>query len=181
MSKSMFKGLYKLCECGCNTLIPMINKRKKFARFFYNHHNKGENNPNFKGITIEDNKYELIYSPHHPFRDYKKRVRKHRLILEKYLSEKYNMVIYILPYFDVHHIDGNPSNNDPNNLIAIPRRIHASIHFLKDFSNRFCSDCGSNVTSSEKRKNDKIYAHWYRDGKGGYLCRKCNTSNSSLP
>lgn len=178
MSKSLFRGLYRSCECGCGTLIPIINKRnKRFLRFVNYHQSRGPNNPNFKGVTTENNKYDLIYSPKHPFKDYKNRVRKHRLILEQYLSKKYNMTIFILPYFDVHHIDGNTHNNDPLNLMPIPRRQHASLHFTKDKSNRKCSTCGSKTTYMEKRKNGKLYPHWHGDGRGGYWCVKCNTKN----
>ena len=34
--------------------------------------------------------------------------------------------------FDVHHIDGNRSNNDPDNLIAIPRKLHQELHVAKN-------------------------------------------------
>lgn len=30
--------------------------------------------------------------------------------------------------WDVHHIDGDRLNNEPSNLIAIPKKIHAEIH-----------------------------------------------------
>lgn len=30
--------------------------------------------------------------------------------------------------FHVHHIDGNHKNNDPTNLIAISKELHARIH-----------------------------------------------------
>lgn len=35
--------------------------------------------------------------------------------------------------FDVHHIDGNRSNNDIMNLVAIPRNVHRSYHFHEIF------------------------------------------------
>lgn len=36
----------------------------------------------------------------------------------------------ILPYYEVHHIDKNPLNNDPNNLISIPKEFHEELHYL---------------------------------------------------
>lgn len=32
------------------------------------------------------------------------------------------------PEEDIHHIDGNPSNNDPVNLIALSRSDHMKLH-----------------------------------------------------
>lgn len=171
--KKLFTGIYKHCQCNCGKLIPFINKQGKPARFYYNHHGKGPNNYNFKGITFEDGKYELIHSPSHPYKDYKNRVRKHRLVLEQYLSKKYNMKIFILPYFDVHHIDGNTKNNNPLNLTYLHRRQHTSITFTKDMSNRKCSVCRTNRTDKEKRKNGKIYPHWYGNDNIGISCGKC--------
>lgn len=39
--------------------------------------------------------------------------------------------------FDVHHLDGDRSNNDPDNLVLIERRDHAVMH---GFSERFVRD-----------------------------------------
>ena len=36
----------------------------------------------------------------------------------------------------VHHIDNNRLNNHPDNLIALPRRVHDAIHRLKFIPNR---------------------------------------------
>ena len=30
--------------------------------------------------------------------------------------------------YDIHHIDGNGHNNDPNNLVALPRSTHIRLH-----------------------------------------------------
>lgn len=34
--------------------------------------------------------------------------------------------------YDVHHIDGDKSNNNIDNLIAIPRELHINIHDMMD-------------------------------------------------
>ena len=46
----------------------------------------------------------------------------HRLIYEDYYK------CTLLPSTDIHHIDGNPRNNDPSNLQAISHSDHISLH-----------------------------------------------------
>lgn len=41
--------------------------------------------------------------------------------------EKYHNAC-LLPGIHIHHLDGNPWNNDPNNLLAVTRREHYLIH-----------------------------------------------------
>lgn len=44
----------------------------------------------------------------------------------------------IPPKWDIHHVDGNKLNNDTDNLIALPHRVHFAIHefFGKDLPTR---------------------------------------------
>lgn len=61
----------------------------------------------------------------------------HRLIMEKILGRR------LLPTEDVHHIDKNPRNNDPSNLIVLPEREHHLLHLeeRKTMYNRKCVHC----------------------------------------
>jgi hypothetical protein len=126
---------------------------------------------NSEGRSQRDKRgYMTIVSTTHPFRDKRNRIYEHRVILEKYLSEKYGRETYILPYFDVHHIDGNKKNNDPLNLTYLHRREHTTIDNLIDMSNRVCSNCGCKKTPLNKKGRPK----WHSDKKGvGWLCNKC--------
>ncbi len=46
----------------------------------------------------------------------------HRKIAEEKIGRK------LLPGEEVHHIDGNHFNNDPNNIIILSKSEHAKIH-----------------------------------------------------
>lgn len=50
--------------------------------------------------------------------------------------------------FDVHHIDGNRSNNDIMNLVAIPRNVHRSYHSHEMFlGEKLCFTVNCNPAS----------------------------------
>lgn len=70
--------------------------------------------------------YEIKISPH-------KRQKYHRYIMEQYLGRK--LVTNEL----VHHIDGNPSNNDIKNLKIVTRTEHRKEH--KQIIEKTCLWC----------------------------------------
>ena len=72
----------------------------------------GENNSNWKGGRWADKDgYILVYSPEHPYRSKDKRVREHRLVMEKHLGR------YLKPSEKTHHLNGKTSDNRIENLI----------------------------------------------------------------
>lgn len=62
------------------------------------------------GRTIDKHGYVLVKSPDHPHRTAAGYVREHRLVMERVLGR------YLERREVVHHIDGDPANNDPANL-----------------------------------------------------------------
>lgn len=77
----------------------------------------GSDNPAWKGGRRKMRGYVCIYAPDHPYAVRDKRrssgsgyVFEHRLAMEKKLGR------YLKPKEVVHHIDGNPTNNLPENL-----------------------------------------------------------------
>ena len=71
----------------------------------------GELHPDWKGGVKMSKGYRYIYSPLHPFRTKQNYVAEHRLVMEQKIQR------YLLPKEVVHHIDGNPLNNEIENLV----------------------------------------------------------------
>ena len=87
---------------------------------------KSETNPNWKGgkRTKSDTGYIEIYSPNHPNANKRNCVYEHQLIMEKHIGR------YIRKGEVVHHIDGNKSNNDINNLMLLTNSDHIKLHAI---------------------------------------------------
>lgn len=80
------------------------------------HSHPGSRNPAWKGGSYLDaDGYVLLYAPAHPHATKAGRVREHRLVMEKSIGR------YLLPTEIVHHIDGNRSNNNIENLELFAR------------------------------------------------------------
>jgi hypothetical protein len=62
------------------------------------------------GRTVDKTGYILLKRPNHPYANHSGYVREHRLVMEAKLGR------YMTPVEVVDHIDGNPANNDPDNL-----------------------------------------------------------------
>jgi len=97
----------------------------------------------------------------------------------KYLIEiKYGRKL--APDETVHHIDGNPKNNDYSNLQVITRSEHAKrdVHRLKPKTFR-CPMCGKTFSLSGKKLHDAILNRKY--GRAGPFCsKKCAGRYSRL-
>ena len=73
------------------------------------------------GRVVDKSGYVLIRKPEHPRCTKSGYVREHRLIAETVLGR------YLRPEEVVHHIDDDPGNNDPSNLIVYPTNaVHIS-------------------------------------------------------
>lgn len=81
------------------------NKDKRYPQI------SGKKHPKWKIGEWINRGYIYSYSPNHPY-NVKHYVRKHRLVIEKYLNR------YLLPNESVHHIDGDKQNNNKFNLMA---------------------------------------------------------------
>jgi hypothetical protein len=93
-------------SCGCYS-VEQLNKRQHLIK-----RRHSENHPNYKGGHIRKDGYLLVSE---------KGVLTyaHRVIMEKKLNRKLS--------FDetIHHIDGNRSNNNIENLLLISRSEHS--------------------------------------------------------
>ena len=128
------------CKCGCNKQMPLKSRTGHYLnRYIHGHNAVGKTNYFYKDGRSKKprkNPYLKTYINNHPFRSACNRVYNHRLSLEQYYSEKFGIPIYILPYFDVHHIDHNTRNNHWSNLIMIPRRQHHIDHGKEMYSKK---------------------------------------------
>lgn len=115
--------------------------------------------------------YRIVYG--HPRANSEGAVYLHILIAEEKLGR------YLLPEEVVHHIDGNKTNNDPNNLMVFYTKAdHSSFHQNGcDMNSITLLPCGSwisNVLSTrcpicEKKKS-----------KNAITCYKCRPSQSNI-
>lgn len=112
---------------------------------------------------IDKDGYILIWQPKHPFRNNNNLVREHRLVYEKY----YNCIL--LPYTQIHHINGIRNDNRIENLTPCYNGQHTNKYHKKDMSDRSCLLCGSNKTILRKRNNQPIWFK-YLDS---FICHSC--------
>lgn len=77
----------------------------------------GSKNPAYKGGTVVyTNGYVCI-------RGQKTKIAEHRYIMEKYLERKLNR------WEEVHHLDGNKTNNKLENLFLLDKKNHSRQHY----------------------------------------------------
>lgn len=104
---------------------------------------KGKNNSSWKSDEMITNLgYKQIRVLSHPFRNKKGYVFEHRLIAERYLLNEYNSIEidgkkYLKPEFEVHHIDEDKLNNNPNNLLVLTKSEHITLHNKKKWKELF--------------------------------------------
>lgn len=101
---------YKFCSRKChakNILCnPEVRKKRKYI--------SGENNPKWKGGTIRKDGYKLTIIKG-------KREYEHRFIMEEYLGRK------LIGEENIHHINGNRSNNRIENLKLYSNKAEHSL------------------------------------------------------
>lgn len=71
---------------------------------------------------VSNNGYLCLFLPNHPEAMRNGYVRVHRMVMADHLGRK------LLPTEEVHHKDGNPTNNDLSNLELIDGGEHTRLH-----------------------------------------------------
>jgi hypothetical protein len=113
------------CECGCGQPTKRLTrqspargmKKGEFHRYVVGHHMRN------RGVTHQHSDgYVMVYAPDHP-RAHGHSVYEHFLVAEKALGR------FLKHPEEVHHVDGNPANNTPSNLVVCPNRAyHMLLH-----------------------------------------------------
>jgi len=74
----------------------------------------GERNPNWRGgRTVTSHGYVLVKRPEHPLADVRGYVYEHRIVAEEQLGRP------LEPGEQVHHLNGDKSDNHPENLEVV--------------------------------------------------------------
>ena len=115
--------------------------------------------------------YIKVQAMGHHRADHNGSVYEHVLIMERYLGRA------LIPNVDdIHHKNGNKSDNRLENLELLSHGAHLSLSKGKaqvDMSNRICSICQSRETGKQKQKIG-IRPHWLYDKVTGILiCSRC--------
>jgi hypothetical protein len=154
------------CECGCGERIKEIGIDGRKRRFKIHHNVKRENNPNWTGgRIIHSSGYIHVLKHEHPYADVNGYVKEHRLVVEKHLGR------YLEEYEEVHHINGNKTDNRIENLELMTDSEHTTLHNMIDMSDRKCLICNSDQTYRNQLGN----LCWFRHPitKEEWLCNIC--------
>lgn len=127
------------CMCGkeMNIKPSHLKRRKCCSKKCDNRRREnmyaGEGNPNYGnrqekaapwkgGRRVSNYGYILLHMPDHPMARPDGYILEHRLVMSEYLGR------LLEKDEDIHHIDGNKKNNDPNNLELMTRSEHMRLH-----------------------------------------------------
>lgn len=144
------------CLCGCGTEIKIMTSTYEkglghWLQKYKSGHNprnypknlpKREKHHNWKsGIGKMSTDYLGVRRLHHKFVEKNGYVLEHRYRMELMLGR------YLTEEEVVHHIDGNPKNNEESNLMLfVNHSEHMTYERTKDMSKRSCKICGSKKT-----------------------------------
>lgn len=120
------------CACGCGQFIPEFKpcgeprySRSKDGKFYVSGHNPlptGNSHHNWKGGKYISNGYVRVLFPEHARTDQDSYVLEHILIWE-HIHGPLN------PNEEIHHINGDRSDNRIENLIALTKHMHHKLHY----------------------------------------------------
>lgn len=105
-----------------------------------------------------------------------KKVRTHRWLMEQKLGRE------LLPSEHVHHINGNPLDNRPENLIVLLSAAHMRLHKQSFPDVKTCVVCGSPFTVNPRKRSrnkccgDPCAAKMRADGRRAQASRKSRKS-----
>jgi HNH endonuclease len=109
--------------------------------------------------------------PKYPLSDSNGHIYEHRFIFQE--SNR----VCLLPWYDIHHINGVKTDNRIENLQPLMRSEHTRLTNPRkiDMSDRKCFECKSNESRIVKRTKGILSQLWYKhkDITGQFLCNSC--------
>ncbi len=175
------------CRCGCGNIKPLIDPHGE-ERYFINGHNnfgkRGDKTPGWKGGISWSGEYLILYKPEHPQSNKLGYVLLHRFVYEYFHN------VCILPWIEIHHINGKTTDNHKHNMILLSKPEHCKISVdgkrgkknyykkmesnhlkrkrIKDHSKTVCIICKSDKTNLYKNGKPKWHTH-----ENEYKCDTC--------
>lgn len=122
---------YSLFKCPvCNNLVERIRKDGLKAKACSHKCSRTGKRRGAYKEKVEISGYLYIYTPEHPDATKSGYVAEHRLIAEKKLVRR------IMKHEDVHHINGNKHDNNPENLEVLTSSEHSRLHALEGWRDK---------------------------------------------
>lgn len=111
------KNLLIECACGCGGIRHLFDKKRRIHPFINGHNPIGKPSGNWRGARyINKRGYAGVWD-HKRYRF----IPEHRKVFE----DHYNCML--LPWIDIHHIDGNRLNNAISNLQPLIHGRHSAL------------------------------------------------------
>lgn len=113
-----------LCLCGCGKKVNPYRNSGLYYLYLNNHHPHPTKEKHYfwKGGRKNHEGYILILLRDHPFASVDGYVYEHRLMMERHLGRN------LRHDEDVHHLNGNKSDNRIGNLLLVPHDKHVLLH-----------------------------------------------------
>jgi endogenous inhibitor of DNA gyrase (YacG/DUF329 family) len=114
------------CGATVNKYPSQIRERNFCSRaclgVYRSTHLVGEKAAHWKGGEKKDRNRTLIYKPDHPNADSRGYVYRYRLVAEEMLGR------FLERWEIVHHRDGDPGNDEPDNLVVTSQSEHCRVY-----------------------------------------------------